>query len=124
MKKKTGVLFLSLVVTASAWSATKPQFAIKQPQKDSNGVTLRTATGMMRVELCGDRVVHVVATPASEIPTPKVPVVIGPCRARHVHISIAKPELRLSTAALAVAIDPATGAIQFLSPDENVVLTE
>src|SRR6266699_4075189 len=110
MKKKTGIRFLSLVVTAAAWSATKPQFAIKQPQKDSNGVTLRTAAGSMRVELCGDRVVHVVATPAAEIPTAKVPVVTGPCKADNVHINIAKQEVRLSTAAREVAIDTATGA--------------
>ncbi len=63
MNKKIAVLFVSLVVTSAVWSATQPQFAVNQFQKDSNGVTLRTATGMMRVELCGDRVVHVVATP-------------------------------------------------------------
>jgi alpha-D-xyloside xylohydrolase len=68
--------------------------------------------------------VHVVATTAAEIPTAKVPVVTGPCKADNVHINIAKQEVRLSTAALAVAIDTATGAIKFLSPDGNVVLTE
>ncbi len=73
MNKKIGVLFVSLVVMSAVWSAAQPQFAVKQSQKDSYGVTLRTATGMMRVELCGDRVVHVVATPEAQIPTPKVP---------------------------------------------------
>jgi len=124
MKKRIGVLLVSLVVTSAVWSAAQPQFAVKQSQKDSNGVTLRTAAGSMRVELCGDHVVHVVATTAAEIPTAKVPVVTGPCKADNVHINIAKQEIRLSTAALAVAIDTATGAIKFLSPDGNVVLTE
>src|SRR6266567_2949875 len=116
MNKKIAVLFVSLVVTSAVWSATQPQFAVNQFQKDSNGVT--------RVELCGDRVVHVVATPEAQIPTPKVPIVTGPCKADNVHINIAKQEARLSTPALAVAIDTATGAIKFLSPDGNVVLAE
>src|SRR5206468_3228346 len=123
MNKKTGVLFVLLVVTSAVWSAAQPQFAVKQSQKDSNGVTLRTAAGMMRVELCGDRVVHVVATEA-QIPTPKVPIVTRPCKADNVHINIAKQEVRLSTAALAVAIDTATGAIKFLSAGGNIVLAE
>src|SRR5436189_2414578 len=104
MKKKTGVLLVSLVVTSAVWSAAQPQFAVRQSQKDSNGVTLRTATGMMRVELCGDRVVHVVATLQAQIPTPKVPIVTGPCKVDNVHINIAKQEIRLSTAAIAVTI--------------------
>src|SRR5437667_10661544 len=124
MNKKIGVLFVSLVVTSAVCSAAQPQFAIKQSQKDSNGVMLRTATGMMRVELCGDHVVHVVATTAAEMPTAKVPVVTGACKADNVHIDIAKQEVRLSTAALAVAIDTTTGAIKFLSPDGNIVLAE
>src|SRR5438105_3179700 len=124
MKKKTGVLFVSLVVTSAVWSAAQPQFAVKQTQKDPYGVTLRTANGMMRVELCGDRVVHVVATPAAQIPTAKVPVVTGPCKAHSVQINLAKQELRLSTAALAVRIDTATGAIKFLSANGQPVLAE
>jgi len=124
MKKKIGVLLVSLVVTSAVWSAAQPQFAVKQSQKDSNGVTLRTAAGSMRVELCGDRVVHVVASTSAEMPTAKVPIVTGPCKADNVHINIAKQEIRLSSAALAVTIDTATGAIKFLSPDGNVVLAE
>jgi alpha-D-xyloside xylohydrolase len=124
MRKKIGVLLVSLVVTSAVWSAAQLQFAVKQSQKDSNGVTFRTAAGTMRVEFCGDRVVHVAATPESQMPTPKVPVVTGPCKADNVHINIAKQEARLSTAALAVAIDTATGAIKFLSADAKVVLAE
>jgi alpha-D-xyloside xylohydrolase len=124
MKNKIVVLVVSLAVTSAVLSAAQPQFAVKQSQKDSNGVTLRTAAGMMRVEFCGDRVVHVVATPAAQIPTAKVPIVTGPCKADNVHINIGKQEALLSTAALSVAINTATGAIRFLSPDGKVVLSE
>ena len=124
MKNKIVVLVVSLAVTSAVLSAAQPQFAVKQFQKDSNGVTLRTAAGMMRVEFCGDRVVHVVATRASQIPTPKVPIVVGPCKGDDVHINIAKQEIRLSTATLAVSVDTATGGIRFLSADRKVVLAE
>ena len=53
-----------LVATAAAW-ASEPQFAIKESHKDSNGVTLKTAAGTMRIEACGDRVIHVVASPTA-----------------------------------------------------------
>jgi alpha-D-xyloside xylohydrolase len=124
MKKKIAVIFVWLVITSAVWSAAQPQFAVKQSQKDSNSVTLRTANGMMRVELCGDRVVHVVATPEAQIPAPKVPVVTGSCKADGIHINIGKQEIRLSTAALAVSVDTATGGIRFLSADGKVVLGE
>src|SRR5438105_14733455 len=118
MNKKIGVLFVSLVVTSAVSSAAQPQFAVKQSQKDSNGVTLRTATGMMRVELCGDRVVHVVATPEAQIHTPKVPIVTGSCKVDNVHINIAKQEIRLSTAEIPVTIDTAPAENKYLSADE------
>ncbi len=100
---------MSLIVL-SALCEAQQQFAVKQSQKDANGVTLRTAAGIMRVEFCGDRVVHVVATPGSRLPTPKVPIVTGACKADGVRIKIAKQEVRLSTAAFVVAIDSATGS--------------
>ena len=78
-----------LVTTAPAW-AGEAQFAIKDSHKDSNGVTLKTAAGSMRIEACGDRIIHVVASPTGEIPAPKVPVVLQPCRADHVVVKIGK----------------------------------
>ena len=78
----------------------------------------------MRIEACGDRVVHVVASRTSEIPTPKVPVVTQPCQANNVQVHIGKTEAKLSTAVLTVTVDTASGAIHFLSPDDKTLLTE
>jgi len=123
--KTRGLLFLLITTFASAaWPASSSQFAIKESHKDANGITFRTASGTMRVELCGDRVVHVVASPTSEVPSPKVPVVVQPCRANKVEIKADKKNLRISSAAITVAIDPATGALSFLSKDGKVVLAE
>ena len=65
----------------------------------------RTAAGTMRIEACGDRVIHVVASPTSEIPSPKVPIVIQPCKAENIQVTSGKNEIKLSTDAITVTVD-------------------
>ena len=73
---RCGIYVLLLISTTSARATADPQFAVKDTRRDSSGVTFRTVAGVMRVEVCGDRVIHVVATRTSEIPNPKVPIAI------------------------------------------------
>ena len=115
MNKAYRIILFSniLLFTAAAW-ASEPQFAIKESHKDSNGVTLKTAAGTMRIEACGDRIIHVVASPTAEIPAPKVPVVPQPCRADNVVVKIGKKDVKLSTAAVTVSVNATTGAVSFL----------
>lgn len=124
MSKKYGIVLLFVIASSAVWAANEPQFAIKESHRDSNGVTFRTAAGTMRVEACSDRVVHVVASPTSEIPGPKVPIVTQPCRANNVQVKVGKKEAKLSTASITVTVDIASGAVSFLSRDGKVVLTE
>jgi alpha-D-xyloside xylohydrolase len=121
---RCGVVLLLTVAGSTARAASESQFAVKEARRDAGGVTIRTANGTMRVEVCGDRVVHVVASPTSEIPSPKVPVVTQPCRANDFQFRVGKDEIKLSTAALTVTIDAATGALSFLSRDGRPVLSE
>jgi alpha-D-xyloside xylohydrolase len=124
MHKNIAAILLGILATSIAGAATEPEFSIKKAERDSSGVTLRTAAGMMRVEVCGDRVVHVVATHASEIPKPQVPVVIGRCEGNNVRINVDNQAVSLSTSALKLRIDGRTGAINFLSPNEKLILAE
>ena len=78
----------------------------------------------MRIDACGDRVIHVVVSPTSEIPTPKVPVAIQPCKAQNIRVASDKSEVKLSTESITVKVDTATGAVTFLSKDGNAVLAE
>jgi alpha-D-xyloside xylohydrolase len=114
---------LFLATAAAAW-ASEPQFAIKESRKESNGVTLKTASGTMRIEACGDRIIHVVASPTAEIPAPKVPVALQPCKANAVTIKVGKKDVGLSTAELSVTVNAATGAVSFLSRDGKTLLAE
>lgn len=108
----------------SAWSVNEPRFAVKDPRRDANGVTFRTNSGSMRIEVCGERVVHVIASPTSEIPSPKVPVVTQPCRAASLQVKVGRTETTLLTPAITVAVNTSTGALSFSSVDGYAVLTE
>jgi alpha-D-xyloside xylohydrolase len=124
MKKFRIVLLVVIGVTSAVWAATEPQFGIKESHPDSNGVTFRTATGTMRIEFCGDRVVHVVASPTSQVPSARIPIVIGQCKAEKVQFASRKNEVTISTQAMTVAVNTATGSLTFLSKDGKPVLAE
>ena len=124
MTKKCGIALLVAIASVAALAANEPQFAIKESHRDSSGVTFRTAAGTLRIEACGDRVIHVVASPTSEIPGPKVPIVTQPCRAENVVIKIGKKDVKLSSAGITVSVNATTGAVSFLSKDGKTVLAE
>jgi alpha-D-xyloside xylohydrolase len=124
MTKTQGIALFCILVSAAVWAANETQFAVKESHKDSNGVTFTTAAGAMRIEVCGDRVIHVVASPTSEIPNAKVPVVTQPCKADKIEVQSANNEVKLSTEAVVVKVDLATGAVSFLSKDGKPVLAE
>ena len=112
-----------IAVTSGSVSA-QSRFAVQESHPDANGVMLRTASGAMRIEFCGDRVVHVVSSPAAEIPTPKVPVVTQPCREQNVHIESGPSDIKLQSDAVMIVVDRSTGAVRFLSKDGKTLLSE
>jgi alpha-D-xyloside xylohydrolase len=118
------LVLLFIVISSLAWSADQSHFAIKEFHRDSSGVTFVTAAGAMRVEACGDRVVHVVASSTSEIPAPKVPVVTQPCNAQNLQVASEKNDVKLSTGVVTVKVDRATGAVTFLTKEGRTVLAE
>jgi alpha-D-xyloside xylohydrolase len=118
------LVLLFIVAGSVVWAANEPQFAIKESHKDSNGVTFRTAAGTLRIEACGDRAIHVVASSTSELPSPKVPIVTQPCRANNLQVKIEKKEVRLTTGAITVTVNATTGAVSFFSKDGKLVLAE
>ncbi|PYX40262.1 MAG: hypothetical protein DMG81_06850, partial [Acidobacteria bacterium] len=118
------VVLLFIIISSAAWAAKQSQFAVKEFHPDTNGVTFTTTAGVMRVEVCGDRVIHVVASSTSQIPTPKVPVVIQPCKAQNLQVASERNEVKLSTGVIAVTVNRLTGAVIFLTKDGKPVLAE
>ncbi len=123
LRRKYAVAFF-FVITSIAWAANQPQFAVKESHRDPNGVTFLTATGIMRIEVCGDRIIHIVASPTAEIPAPKVPVVTQPCKAENLQVQFGKNQVKFLTEAITVTVDAATGALTFTSKDGKPVLAE
>ena len=123
MKKTLSIALIFISSISLAW-AEQAQFAVKESHKDANGVTLQTSAGIIRIEACGDRVIHVVASPTAEIPAPKVPVATEPCEANNLVVKIGKKDVTLSTAAVTVSVNATTGAVSFLSKDGKTVLAE
>ena len=118
------VVALFLGLSSAAWAAKQAPFSVKTFTRDGNGMTVVTLAGTMRIEVCGDRAIHVVASPTSEIPAPKVPVAIQPCNAQNFQIVSIKKKIKLSTNALTVSVDTETGALTFFSGDGKTVLAE
>jgi len=121
--RKHAVAFF-FVISSATWAANQSQFAIKKFHRDLNGVTFLTGTGTMRIEVCGDRVIHVFVSHTSEIPAPRVPVVTQPCKAENLQVDSGKNQVKLLTEAITVTVDTATGAVTFTSKDGKTVLAE
>ena len=124
MTNRCWFLALLLIATSLTWAESRNRFAIKDSHPDANGVTLQTTAGKMRIEVCGDSVVHVSASPTSEIPAAKVPVVTQPCRAKGLQVKMGNLAITLSTAAVTVLVKRSSGALSFLSKDGKLVLAE
>lgn len=124
MTNKYCIALLMILTSSPARAINEPRFAVKESHKDSTGITFRTAAGTMRVEPCGDRVIHVVASRTSEIPSPKIPIVVQPCRTNNFDVKVDKEEIRLSAAEVTVAVNRMTGALSFFSKHGKPVLRE
>jgi alpha-D-xyloside xylohydrolase len=127
--RRTGVsnkyiVAVFILIASAVWAENPSQFTLKESRRDQNGITFRTTAGTLRIEVCGDRVIHVVASPTAEIPSPKVPVVMQPCKAENLRVESGKSEVRLRTKAITVTLDRQTGAVSFSSADGKPVLTE
>lgn len=118
------LILVFMIVSSASWAAEQSRFSVKGFHQDSNGVTFTIKAGTMRIEVCGDRVIHVVASPTAEIPSPKVPIVTQPCKAENIAVASDKNEIKLSTEAIMVTVDRATGALTFRRKDGTPLLSE
>jgi alpha-D-xyloside xylohydrolase len=124
----SGFMRVALVAAALGVLGTTLTFCasskVQTFERNTNGATLYSESGALRVSVCSDRIVHVVASPAREIPAAIVPAVIGECNDSHFKIESNESKISVRTAALEVSVDRATGAVRFLSADGKTILSE
>jgi alpha-D-xyloside xylohydrolase len=99
-------------------------FPVQSLESDASGVTFRSAQGAMRIDVCSDRIIHVVAGATPEVPGAIVPIAIRPCTGSQFSVNQAGPAIAIQTKALEVRVERSTGSVRFLSSDGKTILSE
>lgn len=116
-----GALVLAILGSTTSHCASGP---IQSFERNSAGATLYFKGEVLRIDVCSERIIHVMASPTPKIPPAIVPAVIHPCRDSNFKVVSNKLTVTIQTAALEISIDRETGTLRFLSADGKSVLSE
>ncbi|HEY5232306.1 MAG TPA: glycoside hydrolase family 31 protein [Verrucomicrobiae bacterium] len=131
--------FFKLIPGMGAWcavavyfatsAATTPAFAASIPVQsfhtDSDGVTLAMSPGEMKLTVCSGSIVRVMYSPTATLPAGQDFVVTNHAWARtSFKAAEANGKVTLTTRKLKVAVDKATGAVQFFDSSNKLLLAE
>ena len=121
---KTGFLFAILVAVMAAPLQAAP-IPVQSFSKTPDGVTFSMSPGKMKVTLCSDRIVHVMYSPTSMLPTGQNFVVTNRSWPKPLFkVTEANGKVTVSTRKLRVAVDKSSGAIAFLDVSGELLLGE
>lgn len=109
----------AVALTLSATAATAPVV-----EKQAHGVLVRSATGVLRLEVWSDRVVRVTYAPGTELPCTRSLKVISTPAAVPLKIKETPGSVVLSTALLRVIVDKQTGLVSFAGASGKAILSE
>ncbi len=94
-------------------------------ERTENGAVIHSAAGIVRVEVCSDSVIHIVAgAAASHAEKPAVPTIIQPCSGAKFTASSDGTHESVVTSKVTVEVDKQTGAVRFLTVGGDLVLSE
>jgi alpha-D-xyloside xylohydrolase len=100
------------------------QSAAEALERTSNGAIVRYPTGVVRVEVCSDRVVHIVSGITLISAEPAVPVVIRPCAGAMFTTSSDSSGVHILTSTLRVDVSANNGVAQFSTRNGQTILSE
>jgi len=116
------VYVAAIVTTTPAFAASIP---IQSVNKDSDGLTLTMSPGKMKLTVCSDGIVRVMYSPAAALPAGQDFVVTNRSWApTSFKVAEANGQVTLTTSKLKVAVDKATGAVQFFDSSNKLLLAE
>ena len=124
MKRSTVMRIPALVLAVLCFAAQAFPLSSRELKRTADGITIGSSAGTLHIAVCSDRIIHVVVSPNDIIPMSIVPAVIGPCDDSHFTVSSTAAAVSISTEALRVAIDRATGSIRFYSAAGDSILSE
>lgn len=96
----------------------------KAVERRANGVVVHTAKGAVQVEVCSDRVIHILASATAVPANSVVPAVIRPCADASFSTSSDDAEFQIRTRNLTIHIDRDSGSISFLASNGENILSE
>jgi alpha-D-xyloside xylohydrolase len=116
--------FLTACSLALGFTESARHSDAEQIERTANGAIVRTAMGVVRVEVCSDVVVHIVANATGSSIKSLVPTVVRPCAGAQFTTSSDDSHLYLRTGKLKVDVARDTGAVRFLTSDGQTILSE
>ncbi len=114
----TLILFLAVAI------AEANPIPVKSFKQEGDGVSFIMETGVMKLQVCGDRIVRVVYGPKASLPDSKSVAVIKDWTPVPFEVRENLQAITVSTSKLQVAVDRKTGAVQFLDPAGKPILSE
>ena len=93
-------------------------------ERTTNGVSIHASTGVIQLEVCSDRVIHIVASRFPVATKAVVPVVVRPCAGTPFTTSSDSSDFHIVTKELRIEVRRDTGLVRFLSRRGDIVLRE
>ena len=97
---------------------------VRSVQKDASGVTMKLESGVLRLEVCDDRTIHVICSPTDKLPEKKEFVVNRQWTPVPFEWREEGSRLILRTARMGVEVDRATGVLTFVDAAGKTLLQE
>lgn len=97
---------------------------VESVQRNASGLMLRMKAGIMQVQVCTYKIIHVVYTPLEKIPSQVVPVVNRRWEPVPFAVERSGKDIVLTTRDLDVRIDRSTGAVGFYTLSGAPILQE
>ena len=104
--------------------ATAAPLPVRSVQKDAKGVTMKLESGLLRLEVCDDRTIHVACSPADPLPAKKEYVVTRQWTPVPFDWRKEQSRLVLRTPRMSVSVDRATGGLTFADAAGKTLLQE
>ncbi|HVM62488.1 MAG TPA: TIM-barrel domain-containing protein [Verrucomicrobiae bacterium] len=123
MKMASSLLALGVNCLIASSAHPEPEL-VSAVRKDAAGVTLKLASGTLKLRVFSPRVVEVIYAPGDSLPqTKSLSVISQPVRTRW-ELAETAEEISLRTGELTVRVDRASGAVGFYDPAGKPVLEE
>ena len=108
------LLLLSALVTTDGvaqWNRLNP---VRSVRRDGNAAVFTMETGVLRIEVCTDRIIRVVYAPSADVPRPALDLVVAPAwPGVEWSLQDSGDSVVLGTAALSVRVARSNGVITF-----------